>query len=100
MAAPPGGGPRPTPSPRSAPRTPRAAGVPPPEPTGRGTGSRSARAASSSHLSLRTLLGLPRHFLTGAELSASELGALIDRAIELKAAPDSSAVLAGRTVAL
>jgi ornithine carbamoyltransferase len=42
----------------------------------------------------------PRHFLTGAELSASQLTALIDRAVELKAAPDSSNVLARRTVAL
>ena len=29
----------------------------------------------------------PRHFLTGAELTAAELDALLDRAIELKAAP-------------
>jgi ornithine carbamoyltransferase len=43
---------------------------------------------------------LPRHFLTGAELSAAELDALINRAFELKADPDSSAVLARRTVAL
>jgi ornithine carbamoyltransferase len=43
---------------------------------------------------------LPRHFLTGAELSADELGALIDRALELKAAPLSSNALARRTVAL
>jgi ornithine carbamoyltransferase len=43
---------------------------------------------------------LPRHFLTGAELSATELDALIDRALELKAAPNSSDVLARRTVAL
>jgi ornithine carbamoyltransferase len=43
---------------------------------------------------------LPRHFLTGSELTAAELDALIERALELKAAPDSSAVLAGRTVAL
>jgi ornithine carbamoyltransferase len=43
---------------------------------------------------------LPRHFLTGAELSSSELAALLDRALELKAAPDSSSVLAKRTVAL
>jgi ornithine carbamoyltransferase len=43
---------------------------------------------------------LPRHFLTGAELSADELGALIDRALELKGAPDSSDALARRTVAL
>jgi ornithine carbamoyltransferase len=42
----------------------------------------------------------PRHFLTGAELTAPELTALLDRAIELKAAPDSSNVLARRTVAL
>jgi ornithine carbamoyltransferase len=40
------------------------------------------------------------HFLTGAELSAAELDALLDRAIELKAAPLSSRALAGRGVAL
>ncbi|HEY8303573.1 MAG TPA: ornithine carbamoyltransferase [Solirubrobacteraceae bacterium] len=43
---------------------------------------------------------MPPHFLTGAELSAAELGALLDRAIELKAAPLSSRALAGRGVAL
>jgi ornithine carbamoyltransferase len=43
---------------------------------------------------------LPRHFLTGSELSASELQALIDRALELKAAPYSSDALRRRTVAL
>jgi ornithine carbamoyltransferase len=43
---------------------------------------------------------LPRHFITGAELTAPELTALLDRAAELKAAPDSSSVLARRTVAL
>jgi ornithine carbamoyltransferase len=42
----------------------------------------------------------PRHFLTGAELSAGELAALIERALELKAVPLSSAALAHRTVAL
>ncbi len=42
----------------------------------------------------------PRHFLTGSELSAEELQALLDRAAELKAAPLASSVLAGRTVAL
>jgi ornithine carbamoyltransferase len=42
----------------------------------------------------------PRHFLTGAELGATELDALLDRAIELKAAPLSSRGLAGRGVAL
>jgi ornithine carbamoyltransferase len=43
---------------------------------------------------------LTRHFLTGSELSADELDALIERAGELKAAPHSSDVLAGRAVAL
>ncbi len=42
----------------------------------------------------------PPHFLTGAELGAAELDALLDRAIELKAAPLSSGTLAGRGVAL
>jgi ornithine carbamoyltransferase len=42
----------------------------------------------------------PRHFLTGAELDTAELNALLDRAIELKAAPLSSRALAGRGVAL
>ncbi len=42
----------------------------------------------------------PRHFLTGAELSAAELHALLDRALELKAAPLGSQALAGRSVAL
>jgi ornithine carbamoyltransferase len=43
---------------------------------------------------------VPRHFLTGTELSAQELAALLDRAEELKAAPRSSDVLARRSVAL
>jgi len=43
---------------------------------------------------------LPRHFLTGAELSADELRALLDRALELKADPHASDALAGRHVAL
>ena len=42
----------------------------------------------------------PRHFLTGVELSPSELGLLLDRALELKAAPLSCDALAGRSVAL
>jgi ornithine carbamoyltransferase len=42
----------------------------------------------------------PPYFLTGAELGAAELDALLDRAIELKAAPLSSRALAGRGVAL
>ncbi len=53
-----------------------------------------------AHRSQRTLLDLTRHFLTGAELDSAELLALIDRALELKAAPYSSDVLARRTVAL
>src|SRR5215472_15106532 len=43
---------------------------------------------------------MPRHFLTGAELTAGELAALIDRAAELKDAPLSSRALAARSVAL
>jgi ornithine carbamoyltransferase len=42
----------------------------------------------------------PRHFLTGVELDATELDTLLDRAIELKAAPLSSRALAGHGVAL
>jgi ornithine carbamoyltransferase len=45
-------------------------------------------------------MSTPRHFLTGAELTAAELNALLDRALELKAAPLSSQALAGRSVAL
>ncbi len=41
-----------------------------------------------------------RHFITGEELSGQELGAVLDRAIELKADPLSARPLAGRTVAL
>jgi ornithine carbamoyltransferase len=43
---------------------------------------------------------MTRPFLTGAELSAGELAALLDRALELKAAPLSSRALDGRSVAL
>jgi SAM-dependent methyltransferase len=43
---------------------------------------------------------LPRHFLTGSELSADELLALLDRAAQLKAAPHSSDALRDRIVAL
>jgi ornithine carbamoyltransferase len=43
---------------------------------------------------------LARHFLTGSELSADELVALLDRAAELKAAPHSSDALRDRIVAL
>jgi ornithine carbamoyltransferase len=43
---------------------------------------------------------MPRHFLTGAELTAAELAALIDRAVELKGEPLSSRALDARSVAL
>jgi ornithine carbamoyltransferase len=43
---------------------------------------------------------LPRHLLTGEELTREELLALIERARELKAEPLSSRVLAGKHVAL
>jgi ornithine carbamoyltransferase len=45
-------------------------------------------------------LETPLHFLTGAELDAASLAALLDRAAELKAAPLASRVLEGRSVAL
>jgi ornithine carbamoyltransferase len=48
----------------------------------------------------RRLAGMPRHFLTGAELSAAELAGLLDRADELKADPLRSRALAGSSVAL
>ena len=43
---------------------------------------------------------MPRNFLTGAELDAAQLAALLDRALELKAAPRSSQALAQRCVGL
>jgi ornithine carbamoyltransferase len=43
---------------------------------------------------------LPRHFLTGTELTGDELTALLDRALALKADPLGSRALAGRTIAL
>jgi ornithine carbamoyltransferase len=43
---------------------------------------------------------LTRHFLTGAELTPSELEALLSRAAGLKAEPLSARTLAGRTIAL
>jgi ornithine carbamoyltransferase len=43
---------------------------------------------------------LPEHFLTGTELTAEQLHALLDRALELKASPYASDALARRTVAL
>jgi ornithine carbamoyltransferase len=43
---------------------------------------------------------LTRHFLTGSELSAAELDALLRRAAELKTAPRSSRALQDRVIAL
>ena len=43
---------------------------------------------------------MPRHFITGSELSPDELTGLIERALELKAAPYSSDALRRRSVAL
>lgn len=43
---------------------------------------------------------MPQHFLTGAELSAGELDALLTRALELKADPLGSRALEGASVAL
>jgi ornithine carbamoyltransferase len=43
---------------------------------------------------------LPRHFITGTELSADELGRLLDRAVALKSQPLSSDALLRRSVAL
>ena len=43
---------------------------------------------------------MPRHFLTGAELDGPQLAALLDRALELKAAPRSSRALAERCIGL
>jgi len=43
---------------------------------------------------------LPRHFITGSELSPAELSALLDRALELKADPHASRAFAGGSVAL
>jgi ornithine carbamoyltransferase len=41
-----------------------------------------------------------RHFLTGRELTSEELRSVVERALELKAAPHSSRALEGRSVAL
>jgi ornithine carbamoyltransferase len=43
---------------------------------------------------------MPRHLLTGEELSSEEVAGIVTRAIELKAAPLASQVLAGKAVAL
>src|SRR5439155_23140231 len=43
---------------------------------------------------------VPRHFLTGEELTSEELLTVIDRAIELKADRGASSALSGASVAL
>ncbi|MDO9355145.1 MAG: ornithine carbamoyltransferase, partial [Solirubrobacteraceae bacterium] len=43
---------------------------------------------------------MPRHCLSGAELSTSDVHAILDRAVALKADPHASKVLDGRSVAL
>src|ERR1700694_4541156 len=43
---------------------------------------------------------MPRHFLTGAELTEAEISSLLDRALELKRAPLSSRALQGASVGL
>ena len=43
---------------------------------------------------------MPRHLLTGTELTRDEVLALLERAVALKAAPRSSRALEGRSVAL
>ncbi|MDQ6810843.1 MAG: ornithine carbamoyltransferase, partial [Actinomycetota bacterium] len=43
---------------------------------------------------------MPRHFLTGSELTAGELDHLLERALELKRAPLSSRALEGKSVGL
>ena len=61
------------------------------------TSSAVTQTSATGHVDWRAM---PLHFLTGAELSAAELDALLDRALELKAAPLSSRALAGQSVAL
>jgi ornithine carbamoyltransferase len=43
---------------------------------------------------------VPRHFLTGEEITADELGRLLERALELKADRNGARTLEGRSVAL
>jgi ornithine carbamoyltransferase len=58
------------------------------------------REPSCARSAVVRLARLPRHLLTGAELSPAALHWVLDRAAALKAAPLSSRVLAGRTMAL
>src|SRR4051794_24969874 len=93
-AGPPAGAPRPSPSRQAPRRTPPPARALPEGPRDRGTDSSRGRAPR------RILSRLPRHLLTGTELSAPDLTALLDRALELKAAPWSSQALEQKVVAL
>ena len=63
-------------------------------------GEKDRRQAHGDDSATRRLPRLPRHLVTGEELTRAELARLLDRAGELKAAPDASHALAGRTVAL
>jgi ornithine carbamoyltransferase len=58
------------------------------------------RTTTTRQANQRTLPGLPRHLLTGSELTADALAALLDRAAELKRRPRDAAPLRGRSVAL
>ncbi len=58
------------------------------------------RTTTTRKANQRTLPDLPRHLLTGAELSADALAALLDRAAEFKRHPLEAAPLRGRSVAL
>jgi ornithine carbamoyltransferase len=56
--------------------------------------------ASGAPTTTTTAARAPRHYLTGTELGAAELQALLARAAELKAAPLSCEALVGSSVAL
>jgi ornithine carbamoyltransferase len=91
--------PLPDPPPAPLPEPPE-----PPEPPQAASASASASAsgpiAQTAAVCHVDWLPVPRHLLTGAELSADELDQLLDRAQALKAEPLSSNALAGLSVAL
>ena len=63
---------------------------------------RASRLAPASGTIASLMAGPPKHFLTGDELSGSQLDGLLDRALELKAdrPSEGSEALSGRSVAL